>query len=185
MYAKYKALKKRKFIYLKKNKKKLKKMNYYHKRNISFVIDTSASMNQICEGGMSYMDVAKAAIEHFIKIRGRDPNMIKLDKYFLISFEERFGVISGWKENFINILEEIKYLRALDKNNLFLSIQRAFDQINQFRIPTKIDNYGMGRKPWFLKNSVVILITDAKQKNEDKINFETVFFFFHFFFFFF
>ena len=137
------------------------------KRLVCFVLDTSASMNQVCsieEGGMSYLDVAKAAVEHFVKLRGRDPNVLKMERFFLVCYEENFEVVSGWKENLVQLMEELKYLRAVDTDsNLKRSLQKAYEQLNQFRVKERIDNYGFGRRPWFLKNSIVILITDGVQ----------------------
>ncbi len=50
---------------------------------ILFVVDTSASMNQRTSNGMSILDCAKAAVEHFVKMRGRDP-ATRNDRYFLV-----------------------------------------------------------------------------------------------------
>ncbi|TRZ05340.1 hypothetical protein HGM15179_021767 [Zosterops borbonicus] len=38
-----------------------------------FLIDTSASMNQRAYLGTSYLDIAKGAVEIFMKLRARDP----------------------------------------------------------------------------------------------------------------
>jgi hypothetical protein len=35
---------------------------------IGFIVDTSASMSRTC-GGMTLLDVAKSAVEHFLKVR--------------------------------------------------------------------------------------------------------------------
>lgn len=63
-----------------------------------FVVDTSASMNQK-SGGITILDCAKAAIEHFVKIRSRDPNS-RNDRYFLVTTEEGLSAI---KVNSISI----------------------------------------------------------------------------------
>jgi hypothetical protein len=54
---------------------------------IVFVIDTSASMNQRTSNGMTLLDCAKSAVEHFLKIRGRDTS-IRNDRFFLITTED-------------------------------------------------------------------------------------------------
>ena len=54
---------------------------------IVFVIDTSASMNQRSSTGMTLLDCAKSAVEHFLKIRGRDTS-IRNDRFFLITTED-------------------------------------------------------------------------------------------------
>lgn len=59
---------------------------------IVFLIDTSASMNQRCANGMSLLDCAKAAVEHFVKVRGKDP-ATRNDRFFLVTFEEGLSAI--------------------------------------------------------------------------------------------
>jgi peptidoglycan/xylan/chitin deacetylase (PgdA/CDA1 family) len=53
--------------------------------NVVFVVDTSASMNQRIYNGLSLLDCAKAAIEHFLKVRGRD---LRFDRLFLLTFDD-------------------------------------------------------------------------------------------------
>lgn len=53
--------------------------------NVVFVVDTSASMNQRIYNGLSLLDCAKAAVEHFLKVRGRD---LRFDRLFLLTFDE-------------------------------------------------------------------------------------------------
>uniref|UniRef100_A0A4W5MTR8 VWFA domain-containing protein n=1 Tax=Hucho hucho TaxID=62062 RepID=A0A4W5MTR8_9TELE len=52
-----------------------------------FLIDTSASMNQRTHLGTTYLDIAKGAVETFMKLRGRDPAS-RGDRYMLINFED-------------------------------------------------------------------------------------------------
>lgn len=54
---------------------------------IAFLIDTSASMNQRTSSGLTLLDCAKAAVEHFVKIRSRDVTA-RNDRYFLVTCEE-------------------------------------------------------------------------------------------------
>ncbi|EFA80991.1 type A von Willebrand factor domain-containing protein [Heterostelium album PN500] len=128
---------------------------------ITFVVDTSGSMNQKTANGMSLLDCAKAAIEHFIKIRSKDSS-IRNDRFFLITTEESSHAIkSGWRDHFNSFLNELKNLHCNDLSVVPGSICRAFDLLNQFRIHTLIDNYGMGRNPWFLEPAVVVLLSDG------------------------
>jgi integrator complex subunit 6 len=55
-------------------------------------MDTSASMNQKSASGMTILDCAKAGVEHFVKIRGRDP-ATRSDRYFLVTCEEGLSAI--------------------------------------------------------------------------------------------
>ncbi len=57
---------------------------------VTFVIDTSASMNQRIYNGLSLLDCAKAAVEHFLKIRFRE---IRNDRFFLVTFEDGPGSV--------------------------------------------------------------------------------------------
>ncbi|KAL2310911.1 hypothetical protein Nmel_002592 [Mimus melanotis] len=52
-----------------------------------FLIDTSASMNQRTHLGTTYLDIAKGAVETFMKLRARDPAS-RGDRYMLVTFEE-------------------------------------------------------------------------------------------------
>ncbi|XP_039244093.1 uncharacterized protein LOC113997719, partial [Pipra filicauda] len=52
-----------------------------------FLIDTSASMNQRAYLGTSYLDIAKGAVEIFMKLRARDPAS-RGDRYMLVTFDE-------------------------------------------------------------------------------------------------
>uniref|UniRef100_A0A8C9EKZ5 VWFA domain-containing protein n=1 Tax=Pavo cristatus TaxID=9049 RepID=A0A8C9EKZ5_PAVCR len=49
--------------------------------------DTSASMNQRAYLGTSYLDIAKGAVEIFMKLRARDPAS-RGDRYMLVTFDE-------------------------------------------------------------------------------------------------
>ncbi|XP_073885903.1 integrator complex subunit 6-like isoform X11 [Macaca fascicularis] len=52
-----------------------------------FLIDTSASMNQRTDLGTSYLDIAKGAVELFLKLRARDPAS-RGDRYMLVTYDE-------------------------------------------------------------------------------------------------
>ena len=50
---------------------------------VLFLIDNSASMNQRCYLGTTLLDVAKGAVESFIKQRAN-----RTDKYLLVTYDE-------------------------------------------------------------------------------------------------
>ncbi|XP_056418010.1 integrator complex subunit 6 isoform X2 [Hyla sarda] len=52
-----------------------------------FLLDTSASMNQRTYLGTTYLDIAKGAVETFMKLRSRDPAS-RGDRYMLVTLEE-------------------------------------------------------------------------------------------------
>ncbi|KAK2849463.1 hypothetical protein Q5P01_009297 [Channa striata] len=59
-----------------------------------FLLDTSASMNQRTYLGTTYLDVAKGAVEVFMKLRARDPAS-RGDRYMLVTFDDPpYGVKS-------------------------------------------------------------------------------------------
>uniref|UniRef100_A0A671LV78 VWFA domain-containing protein n=1 Tax=Sinocyclocheilus anshuiensis TaxID=1608454 RepID=A0A671LV78_9TELE len=52
-----------------------------------FLIDTSASMNQRTYLGTTFLDIAKGAVEIFMKLRARDPAS-RGDRYMLVTFDD-------------------------------------------------------------------------------------------------
>ena len=86
---------------------------------ITFIVDTSASMNQRTNySGMSLLDCAKAAIEHFVKIRSRDPATQRGDRYFLVTCEEGLGAIK------VQLEAKLIYIFRLDGGNLLVYLCR-------------------------------------------------------------
>lgn len=129
---------------------------------IAFVLDTSASMNQRASHGLSLLDIAKGAIELFLKLRGRDQQAIRTDRFLLVTFEDGPGAVRcGWKDAFSTFMQELKNATAKDLTQVGPALKRSFDLLNQFRLQTSIDNYGQGRIPWFLEPTAIILLTDG------------------------
>ncbi|KAJ7418104.1 Protein DDX26B [Willisornis vidua] len=102
-----------------------------------FLIDTSASMNQRTHLGTTYLDIAKGAVETFMK--------------------------AGWKENHATFMNELKNLQAEGLTTLGQSLRTAFDLLNLNRLVTGIDNYGQGRNPFFLEPAIIITVTDGSK----------------------
>ncbi|KAJ8347926.1 hypothetical protein SKAU_G00265150 [Synaphobranchus kaupii] len=128
-----------------------------------FLIDTSASMNQRTYLGTTYLDIAKGAVEIFMKLRARDPAS-RGDRYMLVTFDEPpYGVKAGWKENHATFMSELKNLQASGLTTLGPALRSAFDLLNLNRLVSGIDNYGQGRNPFFLEPSVIITITDGSK----------------------
>uniref|UniRef100_A0A3Q2PN48 Integrator complex subunit 6 like n=1 Tax=Fundulus heteroclitus TaxID=8078 RepID=A0A3Q2PN48_FUNHE len=128
-----------------------------------FLLDTSASMNQRTYLGTTYLDVAKGAVEIFMKLRARDPAS-RGDRYMLVTFDEPpYGVKAGWKENHTTFMCELKNLQASGLTTLGHALRAAFDLLNLNRLVSGIDNYGQGRNPFFLEPSVIITITDGNK----------------------
>lgn len=132
---------------------------------IVFLVDTSASMNQRTYMGarLSVLDVAKDAVERFIKIRQRD-SASRGDRYMLLTFEEPpANIKAGWKENHATFMAELKNLQASGLTTLGPALKNAFDLLNINRMQTGIDTYGQGRCPFYLEPSVLVVITDGNR----------------------
>ncbi|PWA28440.1 hypothetical protein CCH79_00015945 [Gambusia affinis] len=113
-----------------------------------FLIDTSASMNQRTHLGTTYLDIAKGAVETFMKLRGRDPAS-RGDRYMLVNFEDApFGIKAGWKESHATFMTELRNLQATGLTTFGQSLRTAFDLLNLNRLVTGIDNYGQVRSLW-------------------------------------
>ncbi|GIY34070.1 integrator complex subunit 6 [Caerostris darwini] len=107
------------------------------------------------------LDVAKDAVERFIKIRQRD-SASRGDRYMLLTFEEPPGNIkAGWKESLATFMTELKNLQAIGMSTLGAALKSALDLLNINRMQTGIDTYGQGRCPFYLEPSIIILITDG------------------------
>ncbi|KAJ8922774.1 hypothetical protein NQ315_007809 [Exocentrus adspersus] len=130
---------------------------------IVFLIDTSASMLQrtYIGGRTTLLDVAKSAVETFVKIRQRSIDS-RIDRYMLLTFEESPNNIkAGWKENLATFMNELKNLQAYSLTTMGVAVKQAFDILNINRMTTGIDTYGQGRCPFFLETAVIVLITDG------------------------
>ncbi|CAG9761952.1 unnamed protein product [Ceutorhynchus assimilis] len=130
---------------------------------IVFLIDTSASMFQrtFIGGRQSLLDVAKSAVETFVKIRQRSIDS-RIDRYMLLTFDESPNNIkAGWKENLATFMNELKNLQCTTMTTMGVAVKQAFDVLNINRMTSGIDTYGQGRCPFFLETAVIVLITDG------------------------
>lgn len=130
---------------------------------IVFLIDTSASMYQkaYLGGRPTLLDVAKGAVETFVKVRQRCPES-RGDRYMLLTFEEPpSNIKAGWKENLATFMNELKNLQCHTMTTMGAALKHAFDVLNLNRMQTGIDTYGQGRCPFFLEPSVIVVITDG------------------------
>lgn len=131
---------------------------------ILFLVDTSASMCQkayVNGVQKSYLDIAKGAVETFLKYRQRTQDCLG-DRYMLLTFEEPpANVKAGWKENHATFMNELKNLQSTGLTSMGESLKNAFDLLNLNRMQSGIDTYGQGRCPFYLEPSVIIVITDG------------------------
>lgn len=130
---------------------------------ILFLIDTSSSMNQRTYLGArpTLLDVAKDAVEKFLKARARDIAS-RGDRYMLLTFEDPpHNIKAGWKESHAVFMNELKHLTATGVTNMGPALKNAFDLLNLNRMQSGIDMYGLGRAPYYLEPSMIIVITDG------------------------
>lgn len=131
---------------------------------ILFLIDTSASMSQeafVNGVHKSYLDIAKGAVETFLKYRQRSQDCMG-DRYMLLTFEEPpCNIKAGWKENHATFMNELKNLTSSGLTTVGEALKSAFDLLNLNRMQSGIDTYGQGRCPFYLEPAIIILITDG------------------------
>ncbi|XP_044252113.1 integrator complex subunit 6 [Drosophila takahashii] len=131
---------------------------------ILFLVDTSSSMCQkayVNGVQKTYLDIAKGAVETFLKYRQRTQDCLG-DRYMLLTFEEPpANVKAGWKENHATFMNELKNLQSHGLTSMGESLRNAFDLLNLNRMQSGIDTYGQGRCPFYLEPSVIIVITDG------------------------
>ncbi|CAK8684006.1 integrator complex subunit 6-like [Clavelina lepadiformis] len=135
---------------------------------VLFLIDNSASMNQRCYLGTTLLDVAKGAVESFIKQRAN-----RTDKYLLVTYDELpNGIKSGWKDcqNHGSILNRLKSITADGLTTVGQALKLSFDILSVNRHLSGIDTYGQGRSPFYLEPSMIVAITDGgKLSNRSSI----------------
>lgn len=131
---------------------------------ILFLVDTSASMCQrayVNGVQKTYLDIAKGAVETFLKYRQRSQDCMG-DRYMLLTFEDPpCNVKAGWKENHATFMNELKNLQSNGLTSMGDALKNAFDLLNLNRMQSGIDTYGQGRCPFYLEPSVIIVITEG------------------------
>lgn len=131
-------------------------------------------MNQICSNGITLLDVAKSAIEHFITIR-KDYlkknmdflNGRNVDRYFLttcssLGYDDAVKISWDRCQRMDEFLEQLKNLKATERSDIGGALQYHFELLNQYRMQYSMDTYGMGMLPWMQTPFVVVLLSDAQ-----------------------
>ncbi|CAB4057692.1 INTS6 [Lepeophtheirus salmonis] len=153
------------------NEKKMEYLKTYTKIELAiglgfcleFWVDTSASMEQkaYVSGRCSLLDVAKGAVEFFVKMRQKSCES-RGDRYMLLTFEDYpRNIKAGWKENLQTFMSELKNLVASGMTTMGSALKQVFDILNMNRMQTGIDMYGQGRYPFYLEPAVIIVISDG------------------------
>lgn len=130
---------------------------------VVFMLDTSASMNQRCNNGLTLLDCAKSAIEQFHKVRLRDTS-VRMDRYMLVTCEEGSSAIRVLdKYPFLNFMHIVKSIQARDLTSIGVSLQCVFSFLHLQHLTAEIDKFGQGRNPVFIEPTMVMLITDGTE----------------------
>ncbi|KAG0585074.1 hypothetical protein KC19_3G255800 [Ceratodon purpureus] len=130
---------------------------------IVFLLDTSASMNQRCNNGLSLLDCAKSAVEHFHKVRSRDASC-RVDRYMLVTCDEGADYIKVVdKYPFTHFMRALKSVQARDLTNLGAALHRIFSFLHVQRLALDIDRYGQGRNPCVNDLTTILLLTDGTE----------------------
>ncbi|KAJ3020843.1 UNVERIFIED_CONTAM: Integrator complex subunit 6 [Siphonaria sp. JEL0065] len=103
--------------------------------DLHFIVDTSASMNQIFSHDLSYLDCAKSGIEHFFQATIHD--------------------------SIPQLLKELKTLTATDISNPGHAFNAAFDYLNTYRYQAGLETHGKERYFTSIESTVVMWFTDG------------------------
>lgn len=131
-----------------------------------FVVDTSASMNAVGPHGLSALDVAKSAVEHFIRCRERSPRAAG-DRYLLATCG---GVRAGWgacgaagdEARMEAFLDEVKNLEASALGGMPRAVADALALLNRYRM-AGADSFGRGRAASLAEPGVVVALSDGER----------------------
>ncbi|CAM6103367.1 unnamed protein product [Calypogeia fissa] len=130
---------------------------------VVFLLDTSASMNQRCANGLSLLDCAKSAVEHFHKVRSRDASC-RLDRYMLVTCEDGPDCIKAMdKYPFTHFMRALKSIQARDLTNIGAAMQRIFSFLHLQRLSLDTDRFGQGRNPCSIDPTTIMLLTDGTE----------------------
>ncbi|KAL2652907.1 hypothetical protein R1flu_021035 [Riccia fluitans] len=130
---------------------------------VVFLLDTSASMNQRCASGLTLLDCAKSAVEHFHKVRSRDQSC-RMDRYMLVTCEDGPDAIKAVdKYPFTHFMRALKSVQARDLTNIGAAMQRIFSFLHVQRLSVDIDRFGQGRNPCSIDPTTIMLLTDGTE----------------------
>lgn len=136
---------------------------------LCFVLDTSASMNRRTAAGQRVIDIAKTAIDNFLKkVRAKEPSA-RTDQYLLLTTCREQTIRVGPKDSPTIFWRELYNIQADDQSDLGHSIQTAFDVLNMERFDTEMDSIGRGRQPWSIRPAAVIVLSDGGMLTSQRI----------------
>ncbi|KAL3684707.1 hypothetical protein R1sor_002729 [Riccia sorocarpa] len=120
-------------------------------------------MNQRCANGLTLLDCAKSAVEHFHKVRSRDQSC-RMDRYMLVTCEDGPDAIKAVdKYPFTHFMRALKSVQARDLTNIGAAMQRIFTFLHVQRLSVDIDRFGQGRNPCSIDPTTIMLLTDGTE----------------------
>ncbi|KND04683.1 uncharacterized protein SPPG_00396 [Spizellomyces punctatus DAOM BR117] len=134
-----------------------------------FVVDTSASMNRLFSENLTFLESAKAAIEHFFKWEHASSSR-KDNRYMLVAYEEPYYKTLLDTDNDQMLLQELKILKATDLSTAGAAFAGTFDYLDNYRRRNSFDNIGRGRYPADLETTTMFWFTDGSgfmEQSED------------------
>ncbi|ORX59993.1 hypothetical protein BCR36DRAFT_408361 [Piromyces finnis] len=131
----------------------------------AFIVDTSASMNVKYSNGMTYLEAAKAGIEHFMKLIQQMKNkMAGEDKFLLVDYDEPpYCIKSGFKDSSEHLLQQLKNLKAQNMSLAGTVLSSIFDYLNLYRMQGGLETSGCGRLPGFFEPQFIFWFTDGEK----------------------
>ncbi|KAI9359233.1 hypothetical protein DFJ73DRAFT_793806, partial [Zopfochytrium polystomum] len=127
-----------------------------------FIVDTSASMNQIFSNSISFLDCAKNGVEHFFKWEMRRSDKVH-NKYMLVTYEELPKCYkSGLMDSSSALLDMLKPLTAHDQSSGGQSLHAVFEYLNLYRFQAGLETVGQGRYPAAQEAVVIVWLTDGR-----------------------
>ncbi len=118
-----------------------------------FIVDTSASMNQVTRTGVPLIDYAKSALDHFVKVN-REPA-----RYVLVTCSPEQHLRLAFCDTNA-FLHEVKQLQANDLSDIPTALRAGMAFVNRHRTPS-LENFGRGRVPWLLQPVHACVVTDG------------------------
>ncbi|KAI9014664.1 hypothetical protein BC832DRAFT_162911 [Gaertneriomyces semiglobifer] len=125
-----------------------------------FIIDTSASMNRIFSGNLTFLESAKSAVEHFFKWENTSSHKDK-NKYMLVTYEEQQYRTLADTHDSKTLLQELKNLQAHDLSTAGTTFAALFEYLDVYRLKNGMDSVGRGRYIADIESTTIFWFTDA------------------------
>lgn len=129
-----------------------------------FILDTSASMNQIMSHNLSAFEASKTAIKMILKFNSELFLNQTVQAALFTYNKEPFAFQSKQSTDpgFTLFFEKLSNLKAYDFFNGERAVQEAYEYLHLFRMGFNSDSLGEGRKPFNGKRNFICWFTDGE-----------------------